>query len=108
MVLAQRLQFGDAAFCKSGYIRLEWYCGDWDMETIGQQPSRSGKEDGREVDFDLAASHLAARSMQTRVLWVCSTLGLAGIIILAVCLAKPNTRLSPVTVPALGGTNSSG
>lgn len=71
------------------------------METIGQERPGTLRDDGGEVDFDLALKHLAARAMQTRMLWACSTLGLAGIIILAACLAKPTARLSPGAVPPL-------
>ncbi|MAI47923.1 MAG: hypothetical protein CBC34_018280 [Hyphomicrobiaceae bacterium TMED74] len=78
------------------------------METIRQERPGTGRDGGREVDFDLAASHLAARTMQTRVLWVCSTLGLAGIIILAACLAQPSARLSPGALPPLSGMVFSG
>ena len=108
MVLAQCPQCCDMAFCKFAHIKLEWCCGDLYTETIGQERPGTARDDGGEVDFDLAASHLAARAMQTRVLWVCSTLGLAGIIILATRLAKPSARLSPGAVPALSQLFSPG
>lgn len=55
-------------------------------------------------NYDLAASHLAARQMQTRVLLICSVLGVAGLAILAVCLASANSPLAPADLPGLSNS----
>ncbi|MEM6497709.1 MAG: hypothetical protein AAF709_13405 [Pseudomonadota bacterium] len=65
------------------------------------------ERESREDDYDIAAAHLAARAMQNRVLWVCSVLGLAGLVILAVCLAQSNPHAAQRGVPGLTTTQQS-
>ena len=52
-------------------------------------------------DYDIAASHLAARQVQTRVLLICSVLGVAGLTILAASLMSAGSDLTSTGLPAL-------
>ncbi|MEM7749386.1 MAG: hypothetical protein AAF346_14135 [Pseudomonadota bacterium] len=71
------------------------------MNASSQISRRENGPETREDDFDIAAAHLAARAMQKRVLWVCSVLGLAGLIILAVCLSQANPYAAQRGLPGL-------
>ncbi len=77
------------------------------MNAPSQNSREENRHESREDDYDIAAAHLAARAMQNRVLWVCSVLGLAGLIILAVCLAQSNPHTVQRGVPGLPTTQQS-
>lgn len=74
------------------------------MDAHSQRDQSDSEARARGEDYDLAASYLAARATQTRVLWICSILGVAGLVILAVCLTHADARLTPSALPGVSSS----